>query len=59
MGQVETTLGPTIPDWPGDRVDRTRAPLFRAEGVWKSFGPHAERHIGSPDAELSRPELRA
>jgi glycine betaine/proline transport system ATP-binding protein len=34
-------------------------PLIRAEGVWKVFGPHAERVVGSPDADLPRAELRA
>jgi glycine betaine/proline transport system ATP-binding protein len=33
-------------------------PVVRAEGVWKVFGPHGDRLIGSPDAELSRTELR-
>jgi glycine betaine/proline transport system ATP-binding protein len=33
-------------------------PVVRAEGVWKVFGPHGDRLIGSPDAELSRGELR-
>jgi glycine betaine/proline transport system ATP-binding protein len=33
-------------------------PVVRAEGVWKVFGPHGERIIGTPDAELSRAELR-
>ncbi len=42
-----------------DRVDRSGRPLIRAEGVWKIFGPQAERIIGTPDAELSRAELRA
>jgi glycine betaine/proline transport system ATP-binding protein len=28
------------------------------EGVWKVFGPRASRIVGSPDAELSREELR-
>ena len=41
------------------RVDRAGEPLIRAEGVWKVFGPKAERVVGSPDAELSRAELRA
>jgi glycine betaine/proline transport system ATP-binding protein len=43
---------------PQDRVDRTRAPVIRAEGVWKVFGPRPERLVGSPDALLSRRELR-
>ena len=33
-------------------------PLIHAHGVWKVFGPHAERIIGSPDADLPRGELR-
>jgi glycine betaine/proline transport system ATP-binding protein len=41
-----------------DRIDRTSAPVIRAEGVWKVFGPHPERLVGSPDALLSRRELR-
>src|SRR5215210_310347 len=38
-------------------VDRTVPPLVEAEGVWKIFGPGADRIIGTPDAELSRAEL--
>ena len=34
------------------------APLIRAHGVWKIFGPRAERILGTPDAELPRRELR-
>ena len=34
-------------------------PLIHAEGVWKVFGPNADRIIGTPDAELPRSELRA
>jgi glycine betaine/proline transport system ATP-binding protein len=34
-------------------------PLVRAEGIWKIFGPGADKIVGTPDAELSRPELRA
>jgi glycine betaine/proline transport system ATP-binding protein len=41
-----------------DRVDRSGPPLIRAEGVWKIFGPRADRIIGTEDAELSRSELR-
>jgi glycine betaine/proline transport system ATP-binding protein len=39
-------------------VDRSVPPLVSAEGVWKIFGPHADKIIGTPDAELSRSELR-
>src|SRR4051795_10679603 len=34
-------------------------PVIRAKGVWKIFGPKADQVIGTPDAQLSRPELRA
>ena len=40
-------------------VDRSGEPLIRAEGVWKIFGRHADRVIGTPDADLPRAELRA
>jgi glycine betaine/proline transport system ATP-binding protein len=33
-------------------------PLLRCEGVWKLFGPKADKIIGTPDADLSRAELR-
>jgi glycine betaine/proline transport system ATP-binding protein len=56
-GSVEVS-GATPAVWPGERVDRTRDPLIRAEGVWKIFGPHAERLIGTPDCDLPRGELR-
>jgi glycine betaine/proline transport system ATP-binding protein len=32
-------------------------PLIRAQGVWKIFGPKADRIIGTPDADLTRREL--
>ena len=37
-----------------DRIDQTGAPVIRAQGVWKVFGPRGERLVGSPDALLSR-----
>jgi len=43
---------------PVSAPDDGSEPLVRAEGVWKVFGPHADRVIGTPDAELSRAELR-
>ncbi len=43
----------------GDRIDGSGEPLIRAGGVWKIFGPHADRIIGTPDADLPRAELRA
>ena len=41
------------------RVDRSGTPLISAKNVWKVFGPKADRIVGSPDADLSRTELRA
>jgi glycine betaine/proline transport system ATP-binding protein len=38
-------------------TERQGAPIIRAHGVWKIFGPKADRIIGTPDAELSRREL--
>ena len=37
---------------------RSGEPLIRVNGVWKIFGPKADRIIGTPDAELSRADLR-
>jgi glycine betaine/proline transport system ATP-binding protein len=37
---------------------RGAEPVIRARGVWKIFGPGADRIVGTPDAELSRRELR-
>ena len=37
---------------------RSDEPLIQASGVWKVFGPKADRIVGTPDAELSRRELR-
>src|SRR3954470_24921632 len=33
-------------------------PLIRADGVWKIFGRHGERILGTADADLPRRELR-
>jgi ABC-type glutathione transport system ATPase component len=49
-GAVETVEAPA--------KDRNGDPLLRAEGVWKVFGKNADRVIGTPDADLSRAELR-
>ena len=40
------------------RARRTGSRCVRAEGIWKVFGPGADKIIGSPDAELSRSELQ-
>jgi glycine betaine/proline transport system ATP-binding protein len=53
--QTDTSSDPAAPaqDRPGS------GPVIRASGVWKIFGPKAGSIIGTPDAELSRSELRA
>jgi glycine betaine/proline transport system ATP-binding protein len=37
----------------------TTEPTIACRGVWKVFGPHAERIVGSADADLARAELEA
>ena len=34
------------------------APALHVEGLWKIFGPRADKIIGTPDADLSRKELQ-
>ena len=51
----------TVETAPADRrhrVDYSSPPAIRTEGVWKVFGPHPEKLVGSPDADLPRGELR-
>lgn len=38
---------------------RSGEPLIHAEGVWKVFGPRADKIVGTPEAALPRSELRA
>jgi glycine betaine/proline transport system ATP-binding protein len=45
-------------DTPAHVVDRSGPPLVEAGGVWKIFGAREGRIIGTPEAELSRSELR-
>jgi glycine betaine/proline transport system ATP-binding protein len=43
---------------PEHRIDYSSPPVIRAEGVWKVFGPHPEKLVGAPEADLPRGELR-
>jgi glycine betaine/proline transport system ATP-binding protein len=43
----------------GAVAEQNGRPLIRVQGVWKIFGRHADRVIGTPDADLPRAELRA
>jgi glycine betaine/proline transport system ATP-binding protein len=40
-------------------VHTAATPTIDCRGVWKVFGPHAERVVDSDDADLSRAELEA
>ena len=42
----------------GHAIDRSGTPLIHAAGVWKIFGRHAGRIVGTDDENLSRAELR-
>ncbi len=53
------TASVALPAGAGHAVDRSGEPLIRAQGIWKIFGRHADRVVGTPDADLPRAELRA
>lgn len=42
----------------GPRTDSAGAAALRVQGLWKIFGPRADRIIGTPDADLSRADLK-
>lgn len=44
---------------PGADHSGTREPQVVCEGLWKVFGPRADRVVGSPEADLDRQELHA
>jgi glycine betaine/proline transport system ATP-binding protein len=50
---------PAAPGSVDGRVSRTGEPVIRADGVWKVFGPHGDRIVGTPEADLPRRELRS
>ncbi|MET7935107.1 glycine betaine/L-proline ABC transporter ATP-binding protein [Streptomyces sp. NPDC005322] len=52
---MATTL---IPETPGT-AERGDAPVFSVRGLWKVFGPKADRVPGSAEAELPAEELRS
>ena len=54
-----TETAETALEAPRHRIDYSSPPVIRADGVWKVFGPHGERLVGSPEADLPRAELRA
>ena len=48
-----TDAGPTITSH-----DRAGTPALHVEGLWKIFGPRADKIIGTDQAQLSRKELQ-
>jgi glycine betaine/proline transport system ATP-binding protein len=56
---ASATAADAVEPRPAKPVDRAGEPLIGASGVWKIFGPNAERLVGSPDADLPRSKLRA
>ncbi len=45
--------------WSGDGELNMAEASISVRGLWKVYGPRADRIVGSPDAELSRSELEA
>jgi glycine betaine/proline transport system ATP-binding protein len=56
---ASATAADAVEPRPAKPVDRAGEPLIAARGVWKIFGPNAERLVGSPEADLPRSQLRA
>jgi len=46
------------PPAPAAAPTRNGDPIIRAAGIWKIFGSGADKIVGTPDAQLSRFELR-
>src|SRR5690348_6168018 len=56
MTSTDTTVSsPTT----GARVNGAGTAALSVRGLWKVFGPNAEKLVGTPDLELSRKELQA
>jgi glycine betaine/proline transport system ATP-binding protein len=47
----------TSPGTPGTQTEASVEPALSVKNLWKVFGPKAEQIIGSPEAEMSRPEM--
>ncbi len=39
-------------------IPTTESPAVRVDGLWKVFGPRADKIIGTPDADLPRAEMK-
>lgn len=56
---MATTMIPETPETPETTERGGDAPVFSVRGLWKVFGPKADRVPGSAEAELSTEELRS
>ncbi|WP_432587931.1 glycine betaine/L-proline ABC transporter ATP-binding protein [Streptomyces sp. HD1123-B1] len=56
---MSATLVPETPETPEKSENNGKAPVFSVRGLWKVFGPKADRIPGSAEAGLSAEELRA
>jgi glycine betaine/proline transport system ATP-binding protein len=48
----------TAPHLTADRGSAGEEPALAVRNLWKVFGPRADKVVGTPDAELSRAELK-
>lgn len=55
---TSTPANPSTTPAPDAAPAADGAPVVRVEGLWKIFGPRADKVIGTPDADLSRAELK-
>ncbi|MBL1095468.1 quaternary amine ABC transporter ATP-binding protein [Streptomyces coffeae] len=55
---MSATMVSKTPDSP-EKSENGTAPVFSVRGLWKVFGPKADRIPGSAEAELSAEELRS
>ncbi len=52
---TQTVPAPSAPETP---TEQGHDPALSVRNLWKVFGPRADRLIGTPEADLPRPELK-
>jgi glycine betaine/proline transport system ATP-binding protein len=55
---MTTSMTPAATPSTGTTSTRAGTPAVHVENLWKIFGPRADKIIGTPDADLSRAELK-
>ncbi len=55
---MTTSTTPDTSPSAGTTVTKGGAPAVHVDSLWKIFGPQADKVIGTPDADLSRAELK-